>query len=114
MRDRHQAMSVLTGDKLMLPDNNETKDETLFDFSGVVGAPYENTYPLNSWGVRLNTIKSSALYMEGQREVMSSDFDLDNEDDGGTITVTRTRPKTKGQVCIACCCSMTIIRRWSL
>lgn len=95
MRDRHQAMSVLTGDKLMLPDNNETKDETLFDFSGVVGAPYENTYPLNSWGVRLNTIKSSALYMEGQREVMSSDFDLDNEDDGGTITVTRTRPKTK-------------------
>ncbi len=95
MKDQRQAMSVLRGDKLMLPVYNETENETLFDFSGVVGVPYENAYPLNSQGVRLNTIKSSALYMEGQRERMSSDFDLDNDDDGGTITVTKPKPKTK-------------------
>ncbi|KZL06730.1 ATP-dependent Clp protease adapter protein ClpS [Pseudovibrio axinellae] len=95
MRDQQQAVRVLKGDKLTLPIYNETQHETLFDFSGVVGVSYENAYPLNSWGVRLNTIKSSALYIVGQREVMSSDFDLDNDDDGGTITVTKPKPKIK-------------------
>ncbi len=95
MTDQRQQMSNLRGDNFIFPVYNETRNDILFHFSGAVGVPYENAYPLNSQGVRLNTIKSSALYMEGQREVMSSDFDPDNDDDGGTITVTKPKPKTK-------------------
>ncbi len=79
----------------MLPIYNRTENETVFNFFRVLGVHHENAYPLNSQGLRLNTIKSSALYMEGQRIQMSRDFDLDNDDDGGTITVTKPKPKTK-------------------
>ena len=80
-------------------DKNAKEIETLFEISEFTEhpqvMPYENAYLLNSWGVRLNSLKPFSVYMKRQRELMSSDFDPDRDDDGGTITVTKPKPKVK-------------------